>query len=293
MFERYTEKARRVIFFARYEASHYGCSEIETEHLLLGLLREDKRLSLLYLKPPEGYQALRSRIDREHPDRKWTPTNVDLPLSDESKRVLKYAAEEADRLANRHIGTEHLLLALTRAEKCFAAKLLEECEFDPEKLREDLAVPPSSVPFSFSGSETAQHASRAFGTSAPRTFEEITLHNQPRNADFIRRSVKKLREISWHWQKQDWTPVDVVIHRKTRAVSFNTKLAEDKKHFKLITEGWTKDYCKICHWELFASKDQPEHSTGYTNGRDWLCTECYDKFIARSDFFSSNYPDIT
>lgn len=44
MFERYTEKARRVIFFARYEASNYGSKEIDTEHLLLGLIREDKAL---------------------------------------------------------------------------------------------------------------------------------------------------------------------------------------------------------------------------------------------------------
>ena len=45
MFERYTEKARRTIFFARYEASQFGCSYIETEHLLLGLFREDKALA--------------------------------------------------------------------------------------------------------------------------------------------------------------------------------------------------------------------------------------------------------
>ena len=45
MFERYTEKARRVIFFARYEASQFGSPYIETEHLLLGLLREDKALA--------------------------------------------------------------------------------------------------------------------------------------------------------------------------------------------------------------------------------------------------------
>ncbi len=57
--------------------------------------------------------------------------------------------------------------------------------------------------------------------------------------------------------------------------------------------GGRKIYCNLCRWELFASKDAPDHATGYTNGRDWLCTECYDKFIARPDFFSSNYPDIT
>jgi len=51
MFERYTEKARRVIFFARYEASQFGSPYIETEHLLLGLLREDKQLANRFLRP--------------------------------------------------------------------------------------------------------------------------------------------------------------------------------------------------------------------------------------------------
>ncbi len=50
MFERYTEKARRVIFFARYEASQFGSPYIETEHLLLGLLREDKALTNRFLR---------------------------------------------------------------------------------------------------------------------------------------------------------------------------------------------------------------------------------------------------
>ena len=50
MFEKYTEKARRVIFFARYEASQFGSPYIETEHLLLGLLREDKALTNRFLR---------------------------------------------------------------------------------------------------------------------------------------------------------------------------------------------------------------------------------------------------
>ena len=51
MFERYTEKARRVIFFARYEASQFGAIQIEAEHILLGLIREDKKFDLSFLPP--------------------------------------------------------------------------------------------------------------------------------------------------------------------------------------------------------------------------------------------------
>src|ERR1700729_1248553 len=110
MFERYTEKARRVIFFARYEASQFGSPYIETEHILLGLLREDKALSNRFLRPQGAVESIRKQIEDHTMLGDKVATSVDLPLSDESKRVLAYAAEEAERLGQKHIGTEHLLL---------------------------------------------------------------------------------------------------------------------------------------------------------------------------------------
>jgi Protein of unknown function (DUF1572)/Clp amino terminal domain, pathogenicity island component len=128
MFERYTEKARRVIFFARYEASNFGSPYIETEHLLLGLLREDKALTNRFLRSHGSVESIRKQIDEHTTIREKVLTSVDLPLSNECKRVLAYAAEEAERLAHRHIGTEHLLLGLLREEKCFAAEILQELQ---------------------------------------------------------------------------------------------------------------------------------------------------------------------
>jgi ATP-dependent Clp protease ATP-binding subunit ClpC len=61
--ERFTEKARRVIFFARYEASQYGSQCIETEHLLLGLLREDKGLTNRYLRTQGSIESIRKEIE--------------------------------------------------------------------------------------------------------------------------------------------------------------------------------------------------------------------------------------
>ena len=63
MFERYTEGARRVIFFARYEASQYGSSYIETEHLLLGLLRQDKALTTRFIRPQSSVESIRKQIE--------------------------------------------------------------------------------------------------------------------------------------------------------------------------------------------------------------------------------------
>ena len=116
MFERYTEKARRVIFFARYEASQFGSPYIETEHLLLGLLREDKALTNRFLRGHGEVEAIRKQVEDHTTVREKVSTSVDLPLSEEAKRVLIHAAEEAERLSHKHIGTEHLLLGLLRGE---------------------------------------------------------------------------------------------------------------------------------------------------------------------------------
>src|SRR5262250_1436897 len=138
MFERYTEKARRIIFFARYEASQYGNPYIETEHLLLGLLREDKALTFRFFKVA-NFESIRQQIDAATEKREHISTSVDLPLSNECKRVLAFAAEEAERLSHRHIGPEHLLLGLLREEKCFAAEILHERGLRLLTIREELA----------------------------------------------------------------------------------------------------------------------------------------------------------
>src|SRR5512144_1188448 len=138
MFERYTEKARRVIFFARYEASQFGSPYIETEHLLLGLLREDKALANRFLRSHAAVESIRKQIEGHTTTREKVSTSVDLPLSGECKRVLAYGAEEAERLNHKHIGTEHLLLGLLREEKCFAAEILHERGLRLSTIREEL-----------------------------------------------------------------------------------------------------------------------------------------------------------
>jgi len=138
MFERYTEKARRVIFFARYEASQFGSPYIETEHLLLGLLREDKALTNRFLRSHASIESIRKQIEGRTTIREKVSTSVDLPLSQECKRVLAYAAEEAEHLSHKHIGTEHLLLGLLREEKSFAAEILHERGLRLSAIREEL-----------------------------------------------------------------------------------------------------------------------------------------------------------
>jgi ATP-dependent Clp protease ATP-binding subunit ClpC len=136
MFERYTETARRVIFFSRYEASQFGNPQIETEHLLLGILRENRGLTR---RLKLDVEEIRGEVEGRVKIRAKTSTSVDLPLSDESKRVLAYAAEEAERLGDRHIGSEHLLLGLLREEKGLAAVLLRDAGLRIEAARKTIA----------------------------------------------------------------------------------------------------------------------------------------------------------
>ena len=139
MFERYTERARRVIFFARYEASQFGSTTIETEHLLLGLIREDKNLTNRFLRNQSSIESIRKEIEGRTTIREKVSTSIDLPLSNECKRILTYAAEEAERLNHRHIGTEHLLLGILREEKCVAGEILHERGLRLNAIREELA----------------------------------------------------------------------------------------------------------------------------------------------------------
>jgi hypothetical protein len=140
MFERYTEKARRIVFFARYEASDFGSPTIETEHLLLGILREDKTLANRFLSLNDSVASIRQRIRALTPVRAKISTSVDLPLSHESKRVLAYSAEEAEKLKHGYIGPEHLLLGLMREENSLAANLLQERGLSIASVREDIAA---------------------------------------------------------------------------------------------------------------------------------------------------------
>ena len=133
VFEHYTEKARRVIFFARSEAGQFGSPQIEPEHLLLGILHESQPLPEGSQRPDISWALLvrhkkliRKQIEEHTTIREWISTSVDMPLSDECKRVLAYAAEEAERLSHKHIGIDHLLLGLLREQDCFPTKLLNK-----------------------------------------------------------------------------------------------------------------------------------------------------------------------
>jgi ATP-dependent Clp protease ATP-binding subunit ClpC len=136
MFERYTERARRIVFFSRYEASQFGSPYIEPEHFLLGLLRE--RSSLGDLLPASlTLDAARNELEAMFPVREKTSTSVDLPLAHETKRILAYGAEEAERLNHPNIGPRHLLLGLL-SEDTLASAMLRKHGLTLEEVRKKI-----------------------------------------------------------------------------------------------------------------------------------------------------------
>jgi hypothetical protein len=119
----------------------------------------------------------------------------------------------------------------------------------------------------------------------------VEIHGIAWDADYIDAALKDCRASPWHWHKAPWTPRDIVTEAKTGRCSFDLTLVDGSGAFQLVKGGWNKDHCVICRWELYESQD--EHGTGYTNGRDWVCNECYDKFWQRPDFIAGSFSDIT
>jgi len=128
VFERYNARARRAIYFARYEAGQCGAAYIEPEHLLLALCRDDRRILSRMLGSHGASQKVEEKLRQLLPPRRSkVSTSADLPLSNECKQVLSYAAEESGLLADRTIGAEHLVLGLLREKDCRAERALTEC----------------------------------------------------------------------------------------------------------------------------------------------------------------------
>jgi ATP-dependent Clp protease ATP-binding subunit ClpC len=142
MFERYSQMARRVIFAAVYVARRVGSPMIETEHLLLGLLREDKSLARRFLGSPWAAETVLKRIEQIKPPGEAISGSFEVPLSSESKRALAFAAEEADLFSSKSICAEHVLLGLLWEKECLAATILSESGVDVASIREELRRAP-------------------------------------------------------------------------------------------------------------------------------------------------------
>lgn len=129
MFEKFSEESRRIIFFARYEAAMFGSPTIETEHLLLGLMRDARGKVEAYLSvSSHAWEAIRKQIEAQSATAQGQTklsTSVDLPLSPETMVVVSRAYQEATDMDAEEVRPSHLLLALQRGET-LASRILRE-----------------------------------------------------------------------------------------------------------------------------------------------------------------------
>ncbi len=139
MFEKYNEKARRALFFARYEASKLGSRVIESEHILLGILREgEETVSEIFRRFQVKPEDIRREIEGERIFVERISSTAELPLSEESKKILAYASHEAESMLHATVGSEHLLIGILRVEGCTAMRILAQHGFDVYTVREEV-----------------------------------------------------------------------------------------------------------------------------------------------------------
>lgn len=139
MFERYTDAARRILFFSRYEASQLGSISIHPEHVLLGLLRTtEPHVERVLRDAGLSEEKVRAEVAKETDNLGPLSTSVEIPFAAQTKRVLQYAAEEADRLDHPHIGAEHLLLGLLRESGTAAERILAQAGLHADPVRKQI-----------------------------------------------------------------------------------------------------------------------------------------------------------
>ena len=140
------ETVRRAIFFARYEASQFHSPFVETEHLLLGILREGMPRADLFMPSAVPKETLRIQIEEYTAVRQKVSVSPGLPFSEECERVLTSTEKEAALLGSKQIELQHLLLGLLHEEGCYAARILREGGAELDRIRKALAVPPDQSP---------------------------------------------------------------------------------------------------------------------------------------------------
>jgi ATP-dependent Clp protease ATP-binding subunit ClpC len=138
MFEYFTARARRVIYFANREAGQFGSTTIETEHLLLGLIREDD-ITTRFLQRPVPVAEIREEVERRTVKQPAISADIDMPLSVACERILHHAVEEAALLNHRYVRTDHILIGLLREPSSVGAQVLRGCGLDEAIVRRQLS----------------------------------------------------------------------------------------------------------------------------------------------------------
>jgi len=182
MWQRFTERARKVVFYAQEEAQKFGEGYVSTEHLLLGLVRESDSVAARVLdKLGVSLGRIRAEVEKQLPRGDARP-NQDMTLTPRAKRVIDLAYDEARNLNNNYIGTEHLLLGLIREGDGLAGRVLAKMGVELEKARREV--------MSLQDNETQTKASSGARATAPTGAKTQTLDEFGRDLTELAREGK-------------------------------------------------------------------------------------------------------
>jgi len=173
MWQRFTERARKVVFYAQEEAQKFGEGYVSTEHLLLGLVRESDSVAARVLeKLGVSLNRIRAEVEKQLPRGDARPSQ-DMTLTPRAKRVIDLAYDEARNLNNNYIGTEHLLLGLIREGDGLAGRVLAKLGVELEKARREVMALQDNESQTKSGSSSRASSSSSSGGTKTQTLDEF------------------------------------------------------------------------------------------------------------------------
>ncbi|MBU0878342.1 MAG: AAA family ATPase, partial [Candidatus Omnitrophica bacterium] len=179
MFNRFTERARKVLVLAKEEARRFNHDYIGSEHILLGLVREGEGVACAVLQNLGiDLERLRFEIEKLASPGGTTLVSGDIPFTPRAKKALELAAEEARSFGHNYIGTEHILLGLAREGEGIASQVLFSLGIDLNKIREEIsALLGGSHPASSSGGHASSRtpALDSFGRDLTKLAREEKL----------------------------------------------------------------------------------------------------------------------
>ncbi|MGB8645143.1 MAG: ATP-dependent Clp protease ATP-binding subunit [Anaerolineae bacterium] len=175
-FDKFTKRARRVLTFAQEEAQRLNHNYIGTEHILLGLIREEEGLAAKVLRELGLDQNRVRQVIEEIVGRGQAAPGTRLSLTPRTKRVIELAVDEARRMGMHYIGTEHLLLGLIREGDGIAVNVLKSLGVSPDKVRSNLAREVmNAAPYSQEQNANAKEPAKKRGESKTPLLDQLAV----------------------------------------------------------------------------------------------------------------------
>jgi ATP-dependent Clp protease ATP-binding subunit ClpC len=244
MFDRFTDRARKVMGLARQEAQRFNHEYIGTEHILLGLIQEGSGVAANVLRNLDvDLDKIRREVEKIVQSGPSMVTMGQLPFTPRAKKVLELSVEEASNLGHNYIGTEHLLLGLIRENEGVAAQVLMNLGLKLEEVREEVL---ELLGADMSNSESGGGAAGSGGAGAPQGGEKSSKKSKTPALDAFGRDLTELaREGKLDpviGRKDEIERVTMILSRRTK--NNPVLLGEPGVGKTAIVEGLAQDIIK-------------------------------------------------